>query len=173
MSHPIVSVDIAISPPSATLESPCLLGLYATLSYSGLITICTWPTVFNLSLTQRWKNSFCVDLFDDNTLVKLETTKGGRRSGHNSPKLGGMDDENFCTLLPRKLRKFTALLILATRPDKPLVAGHRYRSGMNEGERHHIGSRRSAKRSCHHLEKQPRPARICQGRTRARAAGRV
>jgi hypothetical protein len=111
-----------------------LLTLSATLSYSSPITIYTWPSVFNLNLAQRRKNFFCIDLSNDNAPVKLETTKGGKRSGHISLELGGIDDEYFRTLVPEKPVDFTAPLIVATRPNKPLVAGHRYRFGMNEGE---------------------------------------
>ncbi|KAH0386015.1 hypothetical protein KCU92_g2964, partial [Aureobasidium melanogenum] len=129
-----MSVTITITPSSVTLSRPCLLTLSATLSYSSPITIYTWPSVFNLNLAQRRKNFFCIDLSNDNAPVKLETTKGGKRSGHISLELGGIDDEYFRTLVPEKPVDFTAPLIVATRPNKPLVAGHRYRFGMNEGE---------------------------------------
>ncbi|KAG9571384.1 hypothetical protein KCU71_g227, partial [Aureobasidium melanogenum] len=102
--------------------------------FGGLVSLVGALFATLLSLAQRRKNFFCIDLSNDNAPVKLETTKGGKRSGYISLELGGIDDEYFRTLVPEKPVDFTASLIVATRPNKPLVAGHRYRFGTNEGE---------------------------------------
>jgi hypothetical protein len=64
----------------------------------------------------------------------LELTKGGRRSGHISLMLGRVHDQYLRTLVPRKSVEFTAPFFLATRLDRPLIAGHRYQFGFSEGE---------------------------------------
>lgn len=137
MSHPVISVGIAITPTTVTLNEPCFLTVSATLSsaYPSPITIYTWPTVFNLGLALRRKNFFCVDLSDNSTPIRLETTKGGKRSGHISRKLGSGHDQYFHTLEPGQTVDFTGPFMLPSRQRETLVAGHRYRFGVNQGER--------------------------------------
>jgi hypothetical protein len=134
MSHPTVSVDIAIKPASVTLGAPCSITLSTTLSHPTPITIYTWPSVFHLNLSQQRKNFFCIDLSNNDEPVMLELTKGGRRSGHISLMLGRVHDQYLRTLVPRKSVEFTAPFFLATRLDRPLIAGHRYQFGFSEGE---------------------------------------
>jgi hypothetical protein len=134
MSHPTVSVDLAIKPASVTLGAPCSITLSATLSHPTPITIYTWPSVFHLKLSQQRRNFFCINLSNNDEPVMLELTKGGRRSGHISLMLGGVHDQYLQTLTPGKSVEFTAPFFLATRLDRPLIAGHRYRFGFSEGE---------------------------------------
>jgi hypothetical protein len=134
MSHPTVSVDIAIKPASVTLGAHCSITLSTTLSHPTPITIYTWPSVFHLDLAQQRRNFFCIDLSNDDEPVVLELTKGGRRSSHISLMLGGVHDQYLHTLVPGKPVEFTAPFFLATRLDRPLIAGHRYRFGFSEGE---------------------------------------
>jgi hypothetical protein len=134
MSHPAISVSIAIEPASVTLGQPCSIILSTTLSHPTPITIYTWPTVFNLALSQVRKNFFCIDLSNNDEPVRLELTKGGKRSGYICRELGGKHDQYFVTLEPGKSVVITAPFIFTTRLDKPLVAGHRYRFGFREGE---------------------------------------
>jgi hypothetical protein len=140
MSHPAISVNIAIEPASVTLGEPDSIILSTTLSHPTPITIYTWPTVFNLHLSQRRRNFFCIGLSNNNEPVRLETTKGGKRSGHISRVLGGVHDQYFVTLEPGKTVEIRFPFFLTTRLDNtsrqdgPLIAGHRYRFGFNEGE---------------------------------------
>jgi hypothetical protein len=134
MSHPAISVDIAITPASVTLGAPCSITLSATLSYPSPITIYTWPTVFNLDLSQIRKNFWCIDVSNNDEPIRLELTKGGKRSGWISRVLGGVHDRFFVTLEPGKTVDITAPFVLTTRLDKPLVVGHCYRFGFSEGE---------------------------------------
>jgi hypothetical protein len=134
MSHPIVTVNIAIEPSSVTLGEPCSIILSTTLSYPSQILIHTWPSVFNLRLSQRRKNFFCIDISNNDEPVFLALTKGGKRSGYIGRMLGGVHDQYLRTLYPGNSVVFTAPFLLATRLDGPLVAGHRYRFGFSEGE---------------------------------------
>ena len=140
MSHPAISVNIAIEPASVTLGEPGSIILSTTLSHPTPITIYTWPTVFNLQLSQQRRNFFCTDLSNNNEPVRLETTKGGKRSGHISRVLGGKHDQYFVTLEPGKTVEIRFPFLLTTRLDNTplqdgtLKAGHRYRFGFSEGE---------------------------------------
>lgn len=94
----------------------------------------------NLHLSQRRRNFFCIDLSNNNEPIRLETTKGGKRSGHISRVLGGVHDQYFVTLEPGKTVEIRFPFFLTTcldntpRQDRPLTVGHRYRFGFNEGE---------------------------------------
>lgn len=134
MSHPTISVRLALSPESVTLGAPCSIILSTTLTYPTPITIYTWPTVFNLDLSQRRKNFWCIDLSNNDEPVRLETTKGGKRSGWISRVLGDFDDQYFVTLEPGKTVDIIAQFTFTKRLDNPLVAGHRYRFGFSNGE---------------------------------------
>jgi hypothetical protein len=134
MSHPTVSVDIAIKPASVTLGAPCSITLSTTLSHPTPITIYTWPSAFHLNLSQQRRNFFCIDLSNNDEPVMLELTKGGRRSGHISLMLNSVHDQYLRTLVPGETVEFTAPFFLATRSDRPLIPGHRYRFGFNERE---------------------------------------
>jgi hypothetical protein len=134
MAHPTVSVDLAIKPASVTLGAPCSITLSTTLSHPTPITIYTWPSILHLTLSQQRRNFFCIDLSNNDEPVMLELTKGGRRSGHISLMLGGVHDQYLRTLVPGNSVEFTAPFFLATRLDRPLIAGHRYRFGFSEGE---------------------------------------
>ena len=134
MSNPAISVNIALEPATVTLGATCSIILSTTLLYPTPITIYTWPTVFNLDLSQIRKNFWCIDLSNNNESVRLELTKGGKRSGYICRELGSFHDPFFVTLEPGKAVDITAPFVLTTRLDKPLVAGHRYRFGFSEGE---------------------------------------
>lgn len=134
MSHPTISVRLAISPESVTLGASCSIILSTTLTYPTPITIYTWPTVFNLNLSQKRKNFWCIDLSNNNQPVRLEWTKGPKVSGWISRVLGDFDDEYFVTLEPGKTLNITGPFKLSTRLNTTLVAGHRYRFGFSEGE---------------------------------------
>lgn len=134
MSRPTISVNITLEPAAVTLGAPCSIILSTTLTYPTPITIYTWPTVFNLGLSQRRKNFWCIDLSNNDEPVRLGTTKGGKRSGWISRVLGDFNDQSFVTLELGKTVDISAPFMLTTRLDGPLVAGHRYRFGFNEGE---------------------------------------
>ena len=134
MSHPAISVNISLEPAAVTLGAPCSIILSTTLSYPTPITIYTWPTVFNLDLSQIRKNFWCIYLSNNDEPVRLELTKGGKRSGYISRELGSFHDQFFVTLEPGKTVNITGPFVFTTRLDQPLVAGHRYRFGFSEGE---------------------------------------
>ncbi|KAH0284073.1 hypothetical protein M436DRAFT_85137 [Aureobasidium namibiae CBS 147.97] len=134
MSHPAISVNIALEPAAATIGAPCSITLSVTLSHPTPITIHTWHTVFNYARSKVRRNFWCIDLSDNDKPVQLETVKCGMRSGYICRELGGLDDQYFVTLEPGKVVEFTAPFILAHRVDNRLVVGHRYRFGLSERE---------------------------------------
>ena len=99
------------------------------------ITIFTWPTIFNLGLSQERTNFTVHDLTSD-TAISTETTKGPRRMEF-SRNTGSGDDEFFVTLQPEVPRVFSHSFALAMheadcRPS--LQEGHRFRFAVSEGE---------------------------------------
>lgn len=134
MSHPAISVRLSLSPESVTLGAPCSIILSTTLTHPTPITIYTWPTVFNLGLSQRRKNFWCIDLSNNDEPVRLEYTKGGKRSGWISRVLGDFDDPFFLTLEPGKTADITDQFSFTKGLENRLVAGHRYRFGFSDRE---------------------------------------
>ncbi|KAI9836064.1 MAG: hypothetical protein M1819_001675 [Sarea resinae] len=137
-SPPSISVDLAIDPPSfipGGSDPLPSLSITATSHATQPITIFTWPTVFNLDLSQKRANFTCLDLTSDAPL-RLELTKGPKRTAFNREK-GGSDDVFFQTLEPETPTTFKAPFKLACRTTEgrdAIVPGHRYRFGVREGE---------------------------------------
>lgn len=135
---PSVSIKLVIDPPSfapGSLESPPFISITAISHALQPITIFTWPTVFNLALSQKRANFTCLDL-TSNTPLRLELTKGPQRSGFSRTK-DGPDDAFFQTLEPKIPVTFKAAFKLARRTTEgsdAIVEGHWYRFGVREGE---------------------------------------
>ncbi|KAJ9625115.1 hypothetical protein H2203_005070 [Taxawa tesnikishii (nom. ined.)] len=140
---PSISVKLAIDPPRfapGSSEEPPSVSLTATSHASQPITIFTWPTIFNLALSQKRNNFTCLDL-TSNTPLRLELTKGPQRSGFSRAK-DGPDDVFFQTLDPETPVTFRAAFKLAHRTTEgrdAIVEGHRYRFGVREGRQYSGG----------------------------------
>lgn len=118
-----ISSDPSLDPPSISLK--------VTSTLDRPVTIFTWPTVFNLDLSQRRSNFSCQDLTTESD-INLELTKGPKRPGF-SRKAGGRDDAYFITLEPLVATTFTAPFKLAGWKDV-LCPSHRYRFAVKDGE---------------------------------------
>lgn len=134
---PILSVSLVIDPPTFKLHREALpkLVLTATSHATKPITILTWPTIFNLDLSQHRKNFRCEDL-TSNTSSTMETTKGLRRPGFNREQ-GGHDDKYFATLKPEEAVVFKDDFELSRQGFDGSISstpGHRYRLSVNEDE---------------------------------------
>ncbi|KAI9930812.1 hypothetical protein ASPWEDRAFT_182773 [Aspergillus wentii DTO 134E9] len=136
MSAPSISVQLSIHPPRFTPGSqpPPSLSITATSHATQPITIFTWPEIFNLALAQRRKNFTCLNL-TTNTAIRLETTKGPKRTAFSQAS-GGRDDKAFVTLEPEIPVTFTDSFKLGIAQGERcrVEPGHRYRFGVNEGE---------------------------------------
>lgn len=137
-SVPPISVEVVIDPPAFALGGPeglpCI-AITATSHASQPITIFTWPTIFNLDLAQKRANFSCQDTAS-NALLRLELTKGPKRSGPSRAK-DGPDDIFFQTLEPKTSVVFSATFKLARRINATkdlLVEGHKYRFNVRDGE---------------------------------------
>jgi hypothetical protein len=135
---PSISVQVAIDRPVFRLggsQARPSIFIVAVSHASQLITIFTWPTVFNLSLSQKRYNFTCLDL-TTGTPLHLETTKGPKRPGFSRTR-DGLDDKYFCTLEPEIPVLFEAPFLLATRistGENAIMEGHSYRFSVREGE---------------------------------------
>ncbi|KJX96954.1 hypothetical protein TI39_contig594g00016 [Zymoseptoria brevis] len=108
MDHPAMRITLAVSPPIFALGDSCTLTITANLDFTGPITIHTWPTV--------------------NLCIK----DAGKRSGFVNRQIGGDDDQYLVTFYPNTPLTFTDEFAPASRPDRPLKPGHRYRFGLSE-----------------------------------------
>nr|POF25982.1 hypothetical protein CFP56_22130 [Quercus suber] len=140
-SPPALSTTLSISPSAFHLSSensqePPIITLEVTSHAHRPITIFTWPTIFNLDLSQRRASFVCLDLTADEPL-HLELTKGPKRPAF-SRRAGGRDDAHFHTLEPETPVRFCAQFKLAKRMTEAkgaLVPEHRYRFAVSEDER--------------------------------------
>lgn len=136
--QPTISVKLTIDTP-IDLSDPAKIpkiSLTATLHADHPITMYTWGNLFDLKLSQQRFNFTCFDLTADSPL-RVETKKGGRRSGFVHREKGGPDEPHFHTLYPATPRTFTDDFDLAKRSINGLQADHRYRFGVREGEMVH------------------------------------
>ncbi len=135
-----MSVSLVIDPLPIVIDELRLdhmptITITAILHASQPITVLSWHNIFYLQLNQERANFVCQDLTSDQ-ILHTELTKGPRRSGI-SMKKGSNDGKYYHTLEPETPAVFTAASVLASRVkhgDPVLVAGHRYRYGLREGE---------------------------------------
>ena len=140
-AHPKLSATIGVTPSrfkagTGLSDSPPTLTLTVISFADQPITIFTWPTVFNLHLSQRRRNFTCIDLTSD-TYVFLELTKGPRRPGF-SRSAGSSDERYFVTLEPGEPVTFHAPFSLSCRPvegSHAIMPDHTYRFAISEGEK--------------------------------------
>jgi hypothetical protein len=131
MTPPSVSVSLELSSYSFSQGEEVELSITATSHASTPITVFTWPTIFNAPLALKRKNFECLDL-DTNTPLKLEITKGGKRSGFVF-RHGSADAEYCYTLMPEEPVKFTSPFKIIDY--RGITPGHRYRFGVCQGEK--------------------------------------
>lgn len=135
---PSVSIKLVIDPPSfapGNSDQAPSISITVTSHASQPITIFTWPTIFNLELSQKRKNFTCLDL-TSNTPLSLELIIGPKRPDYSRTK-DGIDDERFWTLDPETPLTFKAAFKLARRQTEGryvLKEGHRYQLDVQEGE---------------------------------------
>lgn len=128
--QPTMRVTMDVQPPLISMGEDCTLTITATLDYPTPITLYTRPTIFNLSLAQRLRSFFCIDLSDNNKCIPVDVDTDCRRGGI-SRQLGGRDDQYFFTFYPAVPISFTERFDVAARSYRPLTPGHRYRFGIN------------------------------------------
>lgn len=137
-TRPSISITLAITPPRFSLNpSPQpTITLTAVSHHHEPITPFAQPTIFNLGLSQRRSIFMCQDItVPDRKPLRLDITKGGKRPAFNR-ELGGSDDHFFGTLHPETPTEFQEVFRLANRSGygNTLEIGHRYWSGIKEGE---------------------------------------
>lgn len=132
MSQPIVLVELSLDPITIKPGSDCSISLTTTLDYPTPITIFTWPTIFNLKLSQMRWHFYCIDLSDNDKPIQLNVENPGKRGGGISRQRGGPHDRYFVTFQPGDPIIFTEKFDLATRQhhERP-KPGHQYRFGIN------------------------------------------
>jgi len=132
---PTISVKLAIDTPIdlSDLKQIPKISLTATLHADRPTTMYAWGNLFNLELSQKRFNFTCFDFTADSPL-RVETTKGGRRSGFVHQEKGGPDEPHFHTLYPATPKPFIDDFHLAKRSINGLQAGHRYRFGVRDKE---------------------------------------
>lgn len=136
---PGLSINLALSQnsfePASPDHPPVSISLTVTSHATQAITIFTWPTIFNLDLSQKRANFECIDHVSNEPL-RLELTKGPKRPAF-SRESGGIDDAFFRTLEPETPVTFNAAFKLAGRSTEgrnAIVPGHRYRFAVRDGE---------------------------------------
>ncbi|OAA81378.1 hypothetical protein LEL_00923 [Akanthomyces lecanii RCEF 1005] len=117
---PSISFSLAISPlvfartPFNGDGDKPQITVTAVSHASSPITIFTWPTIFNLQLSQRRHNFTCKDVATDE-LVWMHLTKGLSRRRFSRTK-GNRDEQYFVTLQPEVPYTVTSEFKLASRP---------------------------------------------------------
>ncbi|USW56657.1 hypothetical protein Slin15195_G099760 [Septoria linicola] len=135
MSQATIHVERALSSTKFAPGNDCSISLTATLDYPTPITIFTWPTIFNLKLSQKRWHFYCIDVCDNDKPIQLNVENPGKRGGGISRQRNGPHDRYFVTFRPSEPVTITEAFELAIRQhSEQLKPGHRYRFGINRSK---------------------------------------